>query len=219
MASLFDIREKLVSVGNQLYERGLIAGTDGNISVRLDDNRILITPSGLPKSSLNLDGLTIIDQDGKHLQGPHSASSEYMMHTFVYRNRPDIKACVHSHPPYVTAFAVAGVQLAENILPEVVISIGNIPLTDYAPPGTDAVPKSLEPFIKDSNAFILRNHGLLTVGQSLDEAYHRNEVVEHYARIIHLARQLGSLDNIPSDDLHRLEKIRQKLDNSRNEDG
>lgn len=199
-------------LGRRLYERGMIAGTDGNISVRLDDDRIMITPSGLAKGNLNPDDLVIVDQNGKHLQGSRTASSEYLMHTFVYRNRPDVQACVHSHPPYVTAFAVAGIHLAEDVLPEVVVSIGGMPLTDYAPPGTDAVPKSLEPFIESNNAFVLRNHGLLTVGHSLNEAYHRHEVVEHYARVVHLARQLGNLDSIPSDDFQRLEKMRDKLD-------
>ncbi|MBU8933834.1 MAG: class II aldolase/adducin family protein [candidate division Zixibacteria bacterium] len=212
MASPFTIRKELVLLGRRLYERGMIAGTDGNISVRLDDDRIMITPSGLAKGNLNPDDLVIVDQNGKHLQGSRTASSEYLMHTFVYRNRPDVQACVHSHPPYVTAFAVAGIHLAEDVLPEVVVSIGGMPLTDYAPPGTDAVPKSLEPFIESNNAFVLRNHGLLTVGHSLNEAYHRHEVVEHYARVVHLARQLGNLDSIPSDDFQRLEKMRDKLD-------
>ena len=212
MASLLVMKKELMRIGNQLYARGMIAGTDGNISVRLDDNRILITPSGLPKGRLNADDLVIIDQNGEHLQGIRQVSSEYLMHTFVYRNRPDVMACVHSHPLYVTAFAVAGIHLAVDILPEVVVSIGGMPLTDYAPPGTDAVPKSLAPHIEDNNAFVLRNHGLLTVGRSLDEAYNRQEVVEHYAQVVHLARQLGHLDRIPTEDFQRLEKMRQKLD-------
>lgn len=216
MASPFTIKKDLVLLGRRLYERGMLAGTDGNISVRLDDDRIMITPAGLAKGDLSPDDLVIIDQNGKHLQGTRTASGEYLMHTFVYRNRPDVIACVHSHPPYVTAFAVAGIHLAENILPEVVVGVGGMPLTDYAPPGTDALPKSLEPFIESNNAFVLRNHGLLTVGHSLDEAFHRHEVVEHYAQIVHLARQLGNLDSIPSDDFTRLEKMRAKLDQAWN---
>lgn len=206
------MKKEIADIGRLLYERGFLAGTDGNISVRLDDDRIMITPSGLAKGRLSAEDMVIVDINGKHLQGRYQASSETAMHLFVYRHRPNIKACIHCHPPYATAFAVAGVSLADDILPEVVLFIGGIPLTDYAPPGTDAVPKSLEPFIENNNAFLLRNHGLLTIGRSLEEAFHRHETAEHYARIVHLARQLGNVDAIPSEDFQRLEKMRRKLD-------
>ncbi len=212
MPSPFTVRQTIVDIGRRLDQRGLISGTDGNISVRLDDDRIMITPSGLPKGRLAPDDQVIVDQNGKHLQGNRKASSEMLMHLFVYRERPDIMACVHSHAPYATAFAVTGIPLAQDILPEVVVFVGGIPLTDYAPPGTDAVPKALAPHIEHNNAFLLRNHGLLTIGRSLDEAYHRHETVEHFARIVHLARQLGSVDSIPTEDFQRLEKMRRRLD-------
>jgi len=202
----------MVEAGARLYDRGLLAGTDGNISVRLDDDRIMITPAGLAKGRMMADDMVIVDINGKHLQGGHSASSESAMHLFVYRNRPEVKACVHAHPPCATAFAVAGIALAEDILPEVVLFIGGVPLTDYAPPGTEAVPKSLEPHIESNNAFLLRNHGLLTIGRSLDEAYNRHEMVEHFAKIVALARQLGNVDSIPSEDFARLEKMRARLE-------
>jgi len=134
------------------------------------------------------------------------------MHLRVYQQREEIRSCIHSHAPYATAFAVAGVHLEEPILPEVVLFVGGIPLTDYAPPGTDAVPMALDPHLEGNNAFLLRNHGLLTLGRSLDEAWQRHETVEHYARIVHLARQLGNVENIPSDDFKRLEGMRQRLD-------
>jgi L-fuculose-phosphate aldolase len=212
MASPFIKKSELIEIGRLLYRQKMVAGTDGNISVKLDDDRIMITPSGFPKGSLKPEDLVIVDCNGKHLQGIQKASSETLMHLCIYKNRPEITACVHSHAPYVTAFAVAGIHLAEDILPEIVVTIGGIPLTDYAPPGTDAVPKCLEPFIEKNNAFVLRNHGLLTIGRSLNEAFFRHETVEHYARIVHLARQLGNIDSIPSDDFQRLEKMRQKLD-------
>jgi len=212
MASPFTVKKEIVDFGHRMYQRGMLAGSDGNISVRLDDDRIMVTPSGRPKGFMAPDDLAIVDINGKHLQGTQKASSEIKMHLFVYQNRPDVRACVHSHAPYATAFAVAGIALGEDILPEVVLFVGGVPLTDYAPPGTDAVPKSLEPHIEQNNAFLLRNHGLLTLGRSLEEAYHRHETVEHCARIIHLARQLGNVDSIPSDDFKRLEKMRGKLD-------
>ena len=206
----------MVDVGQQLYRRGMLAGTDGNHSVRLDDDRIMITPSGLSKGSLSPDDMVIVDTNGKHLQGNLKASSEIGMHLAVYRNRPGIRACVHSHPPFATAFAVAGIALSQDILPEVVLFVGGIPLTDYAPPGTDAVAKSIEPHLESNNAFLLRNHGLLTIGRSLEEAYNRHETVEHYAHIVHIARQLGNVDKIPSEDFARLEKMRSNLDSAWN---
>ncbi len=210
------MKKRLTEIGQRLYRAGMVAGTDGNISVRLDDDRVMITPSGLPKGLLEPDDMVIVDIRGKHLQGKHQPSTELPMHLFVYQNRPDAVACVHAHPPYSTAFAVAGIHLTDDILPEVVLAVGTIPLTDYAPPGTDAVPKSLEPHIEKNNAFLLRNHGLLTIGRSLDEAYNRHETVEHYARIVHLARTLGNVDSIPSDDFKRLERMRHKLDETWN---
>ena len=130
MASPFIVKNELIEIGRFLYQQKMIAGTDGNISVKLDDDRIMITPSGLPKGTLRPEDLVIVDSNGKHLQGTQKASSESLMHLCVYKNRPEIKACVHSHAPYVTAFAVAGIQLADDILPEVVVTIGGIPLTD-----------------------------------------------------------------------------------------
>jgi L-fuculose-phosphate aldolase len=212
VAPPLDIIKAIADIGRRLYDRGMIVGTEGNISVRLDDDRIIVTPSGLAKGRLSPEEMVIVDSNGKHLQGGRSASSELLMHLFVYKNRPEIAACVHSHPPYATAFAVAGIPLVEDILPEVALFVGNIPLTYYAPPGTDAVPKSLEPHIATSNAFLLRNHGLLTIGRSLEEAFNRHETVEHYAHIVLLTRHLGSVETIPSEDFTRLEKMRRKLD-------
>lgn len=212
MPSPFTMKQQLTDIGKKLHQRGMLAGTDGNISVRLDDDRIMITPSGLAKGNLSPEEMVIVDVNGKHLQGTRKASSELAMHLFVYRQRPEIKACVHSHAPYATAFAVAGIQLDNNILPEIVVFVGGIPLTDYAPPGTDEVPRSLAPHIEQNNAFLLRSHGLLTIGRSLDEAHHRHEAVEHFAQIAFLARQLGNIDTIPSDDFARLEKMRRTLD-------
>ncbi len=212
MASPFTIRKSLVDAGRRLYDRGMLAGTDGNVSVRLDDDRIMITPTGLSKGLMRPDDQVIVDSRGKVLQGGRKPSSELAMHLAVYRERPDIRACIHSHAPYATAFAVAGIPLSQDILPEVVVFVGEIPLTDYAPPGTDAVPRSLEPHLAQANAFLLRNHGLLTIGRSLDEAWQRHETVEHLAHIVHLARLLGNVDSIPSEDFQRLEKMRATLD-------
>jgi len=208
MTAPLDIRAALVAAGSRLYDRGMVAGTDGNLSVRLSDGNILMTPSGLPKGQLASDDLVVVAADGTHVEGRLTASSEAAMHLAVYRRRPEVKACVHSHAPHATAFAAAGIPLPENILPEVVLFVGGVPLTAYAPPGTEAVPRSLEPFWDDNDAFLLRNHGLLTIGDTLATALHRHETVEHYARIVLLARQLGPLATIPADDIERLTAMR-----------
>ncbi|MEA3297512.1 MAG: class II aldolase/adducin family protein [candidate division Zixibacteria bacterium] len=216
MGSPFTVRKAIADTGLQLYKRGMLAGTDGNLSVRLDDDRIMITPTGASKGRLRPDDMVIVDVNGKHLQGQNKASSESAMHLFVYRSRSEVKACVHTHAPYATAFAVAGVSPGEDVLPEVIVSVGNIPLTDYAQPGTEEVWKSIAPHIETCNAFLLRNHGLLTIGRSLEEAFNRHEVVEHYTRILFLARQLGNVEAIPSEDFVRLEAMRKKLDEAWN---
>ena len=204
--------QQLIVAGARLDTKGFIAGTDGNLSVRLDDDTILVTPSGLPKGSLKAEDLVRVDREGNQVEGSSNPSSEVAMHLFAYRSRPDCKACVHSHPPYSTAFAVAGIPLAEDILPEVVVFVGGIPLAEYAPPGTGAVPESLAPFIEENNAFLLRNHGLLTIGRSVDEALNRHETVEHFAKVVHLARQLGNISRIPAADFARLQELRKSLE-------
>ncbi len=215
MVFTFNISTVIADFGRRLYERGMLVGTEGNISVRLDDKRILVTPAGFPKGRLSAEDMVVVDPDGKCLEGTNQPSSELLMHLFVYRSRPQINACVHSHPPFATAFAVAGIPLAEDILPEVVLFVGRIPITEYAQPGTVAVPKALEPYIATSNAFVLRNHGLLTIGRDLEEAFHRHETVEHCARVIFLARQLGAVKAIPSQDLERLQVMRVNQEKSR----
>jgi len=210
------MKRAVVEIGKRLSQRGLVSGTDGNISVRLDDDRILITPAGMAKGQLSPDDMVVVDINGKKLAGNAEPSSEMRMHLFAYQNRSDVGACVHAHPPYSTAFAVAGIEPAEDILPEVVVFVGKIALTDYAPPGTDEVPKALAPHIQDHSAFLLRNHGLLTLGHDLEEAYNRHETVEHYLQVVHLAHQLGKLNRLPGDDFQRLESIRNRLDQTWN---
>ncbi len=212
MSSEFDLKKDIIRFGQQLAEKQMVAGSDGNISARIDETQIVITPSGFAKGRLEIDDLVVVDMSGRVIKGKYQPSSEMAMHLFAYQKRPDIGACIHAHPPYATAFAVAGVKLESDILPEVVVFVGDIPLTAYAPPGTEAVPKALAPFIEKNNAFLLSNHGLLTIGRSLTEAYNRHETVEQYARIIHLARQLSpDIRHIPSADYERLVVLQRQL--------
>lgn len=203
------LKSEMIVAGKRLLDRGYIAGSDGNLSVRLDQNRVLVTPSGFPKGNLQPEQLVVVSTDGILLEGNQKPSSELGMHLAVYRARSDVNACIHSHPPFATAFAVAGEPLPDNILPEVALFVGPIALTDYAPPGTDAVGESLQPYISNHSAFILKNHGLLTIGNSIEESINRHETVEHLAHILFLARQLGHCNAIPDDDLKRLRLMAQ----------
>lgn len=204
--------DKIIECGRLLYDRGFIAGADGNLSVRLDDGTIVITPSGLRKGFLEKSDLVVVSPDGRKISGKWNASSETAMHLFVYKTRPEIMACCHAHPPYATACSIIGKSLSPNVLPEVVVSVGPIALTDYAPPGTDAVPRSLEPFIQSHEAFMLRNHGVLTIGKTLDLAYNRMEIVEHFAKIIYIAENIGPLNFLETEEVNRLKKLKESLD-------
>ncbi|MDF1545369.1 MAG: class II aldolase/adducin family protein [bacterium] len=202
-------RQSLVETGQKLYAKGFLAGSDGNFSVRLPHNQYLITPSGLAKGDLARADLVLLDSHFDIVEGTLRPSSESQMHRFVYENRPDITACVHSHAPHCTAFAAAGRELPDNVLPEAILFVGRICLTEYAPPGTPAVANSLEPFIAENNAFLLRNHGLLTIGRSLEEAVWKHETVEHLARVCFMAEQIGAAQPIPERDYQRLTRMRE----------
>jgi L-fuculose-phosphate aldolase len=204
-------RKLLVEVGRRMHEKGLVAGVDGNLSILLGPDTLLITPSGAAKGRLSEEDLVLVDLEGKVVSGNRQPSSEMLMHLFVYKRRPDVKACCHAHPPYATAFSVIGKELPDNVLPEVILSVGKIPLTEYAPPGTKAVPESLEPFVNDHDAFLLRNHGILTVGGTMEDAYNRMETVEHFARILYISRGVGTVDFLENSEVRRLERIRENL--------
>jgi L-fuculose-phosphate aldolase len=203
---------QIQSAGKRLSKKQLVAGSDGNISVRFDQERILITPSGLPLYDLDTDDIVMLSLDGTTTPGRLQPSSEAAAHIHFYRERPDVAAVVHAHPPYVTAFAVAGQVPEWRSLPEMVVLVGPVAHTPYAPPGTTLVPDALRPFTPDHNAFVLSNHGLITVGRSLDQAMARLEHVEHAARILYLSRFLGPPQRLAETELERLEALRRELD-------
>lgn len=197
-----------------LAERQMVAGTDGNISARCDHNRILITPTGCHLGDLIATDLVIVDLEGTVLEGQLKPSSEMDAHLHLYRKRPEIGGVVHAHPPHATAFAVAGVPLEWEAIPELVALVGPVALTEYAAPGTAQAALALDKYSSDHHAFLLRNHGLITVGRTPEEAWLRHEVVEHAARILLLSRLLGGPTKIPSNDLTRLHELRRSLDST-----
>jgi L-fuculose-phosphate aldolase len=197
-------REQLAAVMRRVWERGMLAAGDGNASVRLGPRRLAITPSGVLKAQLRPEQIICVDLKGKVLAGKGRPTSEIAMHLAVYRARPDVKAVLHAHPPTAIALSLAGVSLAECILPEVVVTLGGIPTAPYATPGTLDVPASVERVIGTHSAVLLERHGVLTCGDDLDQAYGRLEVVEHSAHITHLARQLGPVAALSEQEIGRI---------------
>src|ERR687891_1884959 len=184
-------RADIVEVGRRLWERGYVASNDGNISVRLDDNRLITTPKNVSKGFMTPDMMVITDLDGRKIAGERDPSSELKMHLEVYRNRPDIRAVVHAHPPTATGFAVAGIPLDRAVLAEVVTTLGSIPIAEYGTPSTPELPAAVRKYIKAHDGMLLANHGALTLGSDLYAAYYKMETIEHFAKISLTARLLG----------------------------
>ena len=195
----------------RLWQAGLIAGQDGNVTVRYRPDRILVTPSGLPKADLVPEDLVEVDLEGRHLAGSRQASTELDLHLRVYRAREDCGAVMHAHPPTATAFAVAGEGIPANVLPEVAVLMGEVPVVPDATSGTPALGDALEPFLEGSEAVLLANHGAVTWGATLASARIRMESLEHAARIVLAARSLGRVIRLTPDQMHDLEQLRGKL--------
>jgi L-fuculose-phosphate aldolase len=186
----------MVGVCRRLWERGLIAGRDGNVSARLPDGHILVTPAGMPKQDCCADDLVVFTLDGRRVGGAREASTEIALHLRIYLGRPDVLAVVHAHPPVATGFALAGETLPHEALPEIVLGLGPVALVHYETPGTAALADALEPHLSRHQAFLLANHGAVTVGPTLSVAYERMESLEHTARIVLTARLLGRVNTL-----------------------
>ena len=205
---------EIVVVCRRLYERGLIAGPDGNVSVRLGPEHILVTPAGLSKVDVGAADLVQIGLGGEPRRAGRTgakASSEVGMHLRIYQRRPDARAVVHAHPPTATAFAVAGQPLPSDVLPELILQMGVVPLVPYAMPGTPALADGLERYLADHDAFLLANHGATTLGPSLRVAHQRMESLEHGARILMAARHLGRVNHLADEDVRALADARRLL--------
>ena len=208
MSSILKAKKEIVEIGKRMYAKGYVVASEGNMSIRIGENRILVTPAGKNKGFLKDKDLVLVDLKGKKISGNLEPSSELRMQLFVYQKRKDINAAVHAHPPYSLAFACAHLPLSQNLLPEVIMFLGKIPLTPYATPTTEEVPSSLAPFIEKHNAFLLENHGVLTLGKDIFEAYNRLEMVEHLAKVNLLCKILGKTEEFSKESLDKLEKLK-----------
>jgi len=202
------IRADIVEAGRRMYGRGYVASNDGNISARLDDERLITTPKSVSKGFMTPDMLVIVDSNGKKISGDRDASSELPMHLEVYRNRPDVGAVCHAHPPLATGFAVAGIPLTRAVLAEVITTLGSIPIAEYGTPSTAELPEAVRKYIKAHDGMLLANHGAVTCGPNVMAAYYKMETIEHFAKISLVARLLGGENLISRGEVERLQGLR-----------
>jgi L-fuculose-phosphate aldolase len=205
----FQARKLIIEIGKLLYERSYVVSSDGNVSIRLSEDRVLATPTMMSKGRMTEDDLALTDMEGRPVSDKR-ASSELAMHLLIYRMRPDIKAVCHAHPPHGTAFAVAGLAIDKPILSEVILTLGCVPLTEYGTPSTSELSEAMKPFIAHHNALLLANHGAVAYGDNLWQAFDRMETLEHTAKIAILAKTLGGAVDLPADAIEKLIQIREK---------
>lgn len=184
-------KEEICKVCHLLYDRGYVVSNDGNVSLRVDENKVLITPSGVSKGRVTGDMLVLCDLDGNILEGDRHPSSESGMHFMIMKERPEVNSVVHAHPPMSTAFAVCHKPLDKLYLTEMISGLGEIPVTEFAMPSTEQVPNSVKPFVKDHNAVLLANHGSLAWGEDIWKAFDRLETVEQTAKVFYYVDQMG----------------------------
>ena len=209
-ASDASLRADIVEVGRRLYARGYVASNDGNISVRLDRDRLLMTPAGVSKGFMTPEMMVVTDFEGRVVgdAGGRRPSTEIQMHLVAYRERPDVNAVVHAHPPLATGFAVAGLALDRAVLAEVVTTLGSIPIAEYGTPSTKELPAAVARYVKAHDGMLLANHGALAIGKDLFSAYYKMETIEHAANITLVARLLGREHLLSRDEVKRLQDLR-----------
>ena len=206
------IRQEMCEIGRRVYERGMVAANDGNFSVKLSDKEFLCTPTGVSKGFMTPECICRIDGEGKLLEenGVYKPSSEMKMHMRVYRERPDVQAVVHAHPPYATTFAAAGIPLEKPVLAEAVLTLGRVPVAGYGTPSTKEVPDAVAQYLPCYDAMLLANHGALAYGSSLMNAYYKMESLEFYARILYQTHCLGAVRELSAKQVEDIYEIRKK---------
>jgi len=208
MASERQHRLAIVEFGRFLHASGYVAATDGNLSVRLDEDRLLVTPTYMSKGRMKPSDLVIVDTQGNRLEGKRRVSSEIGMHLLIYRLRPDVQGIVHAHPPTATGFAASGLDLNQPLVCEVVVGLGGIPLARYGTPGTHELADALEPLVPTYDAILMANHGVVTYGSTLENAYMKMETVEHFAHIALVAHLLGRAQPLGEKEVEKLWAVR-----------
>ena len=213
MVNEYAIKKEICEIGKRIYDKGMVASNDGNISVKLNDNEFLCTPTGVSKGFMTPEYICKVDANGNVIQANpgFKPSSEIKMHMRVYKQRPDVNSVVHAHPVYATSFAIAGIPLTQPIMPEAVIALGCVPIADYGTPSTEEIPDAVEKHLQYFDAVLLENHGALTYSDSLINAYHKMESVEFYAKLLFNARLLGGPKELTPQQVERLYEIRRQF--------
>jgi L-fuculose-phosphate aldolase len=203
-------REEIIRFGKLLHQTGLVAATDGNLSVRLENGHILCTPTLMSKGLMEPDDLVIVDARGNKVSGLRDVSSEVNMHVVIYRRRRDVGAVVHAHPPTATGYAAAGLALDRALCSEIIVTLGSVPLANYETPGTPELAEALAPLVADHDAILMANHGVVTCGKDLLNAYMNMETVEHFAKIALVTHLLGKQQTLSDQHVDKLREIRTK---------
>src|SRR5208282_3706998 len=203
-------RLEIVQYGRLLHESGFVAATDGNLSVRLDERRLLVTPTCISKGRMRASDIVMEDKNGKRLAGRRRDTSEIGMHLLIYRLRPDVRGIVHAHPPTATGFAASGYDLNRPLVCEGVVGLGSIPLARYGTPGTPELTDALEPLIPRHDAILMANHGVVTFGSSVESAYMKMETVEHFAKIALVTHLLGHEQPLGEKEVEKLHEVRHR---------
>lgn len=210
MKSIEAQRAEIVRLGRLLHGKGYVAAMDGNISVRIDSDTFLATPTCISKGMMEPDDLVLVDRLGRKLEGKRAVSSEIQMHLLIYRLRPEIRGVVHAHPPTATGFAAAGLALDRALVSEIVVALGTVPLATYGTPGTPELLSALEPLIPHHEAILMANHGAVTFAEDVLHAYMHMETVEHFAKICLVAHMLGRQELLSGENVDKLRAIREK---------
>jgi L-fuculose-phosphate aldolase len=211
MVNEFRIKQEICDVGHKLYAKGFAAANDGNISYRVGENEVLCSPTLTSKGTLKPDDICKVDLTGKQLAGSKKRTSEVLLHLEIYKLDPAVKAVVHCHPPHATAFAIAGEPIPTCVLPEVEVFLGPIPTTIYETPGGTAFAETIKPHVKNSKVVVLRNHGTVSWGDTLEHAFWWTEILDAYCRMLMLAKQLGRVDRISVPKVEELLDLKERF--------
>ncbi len=213
MVSEYEIKKQICEIGQRIYNKGMVAANDGNISVKISDNEFLCTPTGVSKGFMTPEFICKVDKNGNVIQANKGfkPSSEIKMHMRVYKERPDVQSVVHAHPLYATSFAIAGIPLTEPIMPEAVISLGCVPIAEYGTPSTEEIPDAVSKYLQYYDAVLLENHGALSYSDSLINAYYKMESLEFYAQLLYQSKVLGGPKRLSEAQVQRLYEIRRQF--------
>jgi L-fuculose-phosphate aldolase len=205
------VKEQICEIGRRVYQKGFAAANDGNLSIRVGENEVVCSPTMICKGYMTPDDICAVDLEGNQIGGKRKRTSEILLHLSIMKARPDVKAVVHCHPPHATAFAVAGEPIPQCILPEVEVFMGEIPIAPYETPGTQKFADTVLPFLKGTSCIILKNHGTVSFGKTLEEAFWKTEILDSYCRILMLARQLGRVDYFTQQQTNELLDLKKRL--------